>query len=151
MAVYEVLLPPIGVAGAIVRDRYVELTEQQASGLIENGTLKLLPEAAGKALLADQNGDASEQPPQPPETPPPESELDDAGSEEVQDEATGENPQKLNLNTATLADLTTLKYVGQATAKKIIAGRPYDSIDEVIEASELAEERWMEILDQVEV
>jgi len=40
----------------------------------------------------------------------------------------------LNLNTASEKELEVLKGVGPATAKKIIAGRPYNSVDELSKA-----------------
>lgn len=40
----------------------------------------------------------------------------------------------LNLNTASEKELEGLKGVGPATAKKIIAGRPYNSVDELSKA-----------------
>jgi competence protein ComEA len=40
----------------------------------------------------------------------------------------------LNLNTASEKELEALKGVGPATAKKIIAGRPYNSVDELSKA-----------------
>jgi len=41
---------------------------------------------------------------------------------------------KIDLNTASEKDLETLPGVGPATAKKIIAGRPYASVDELSKA-----------------
>jgi competence protein ComEA len=43
-------------------------------------------------------------------------------------------PQKVDLNKATEKELEALKGVGPATAKKIIAGRPYKSVDELSKA-----------------
>lgn len=39
----------------------------------------------------------------------------------------------ININTATIQQLDTLPGVGEATAKKIIAGRPYQNISQLIE------------------
>jgi competence protein ComEA len=40
----------------------------------------------------------------------------------------------VDINTATLKDLETLPGVGEATAKKIVAGRPYGTVDELAKA-----------------
>ena len=40
----------------------------------------------------------------------------------------------VNINTASMAELEAVKGVGAATAKKIIAGRPYKSLDEMSKA-----------------
>ena len=42
--------------------------------------------------------------------------------------------KKVDLNTATQKELEDVKGVGPATAKKIIAGRPYKSVDELKKA-----------------
>src|SRR5262247_4738569 len=42
--------------------------------------------------------------------------------------------KKIDINSATADELTSLNGVGEATAKKIIAGRPYASIDDLAKA-----------------
>jgi hypothetical protein len=49
-------------------------------------------------------------------------------------EAAAKAETKVDLNSATQKELETLKGVGPATAKKIIAGRPYSSVDELSKA-----------------
>src|SRR5262249_18861120 len=43
-------------------------------------------------------------------------------------------PEKVDLNRATQAQLEELPGVGQSTAKKIIAGRPYKSVEDLANA-----------------
>src|SRR5262247_4128653 len=42
--------------------------------------------------------------------------------------------KKIDINSATADELTSLNGVGEATAKKIIAGRPYASVDDLAKA-----------------
>ena len=42
------------------------------------------------------------------------------------------NQTKININQATIDELDTLSGVGQATAQKIIQGRPYQNIDDLV-------------------
>src|SRR5262245_39326667 len=42
--------------------------------------------------------------------------------------------KKIDINSASVDELTSLNSVGEATAKKIIAGRPYASIDDLAKA-----------------
>src|SRR5579872_5715133 len=47
---------------------------------------------------------------------------------------TGASSAKIDLNSASEKELDTLPGVGPATAKKIIAGRPYSSVDDLKKA-----------------
>src|SRR5262245_62220833 len=45
-----------------------------------------------------------------------------------------EETKKIDINSASADELTSLNGVGEATAKKIIAGRPYASVDDLAKA-----------------
>src|SRR5262249_12118181 len=56
-----------------------------------------------------------------------------ANKTKEKDAAKGEN-KKIDINSASADELMSLNGVGEATAKKIIAGRPYASVDELAKA-----------------
>ena len=47
-------------------------------------------------------------------------------------------PDLINLNTCTVAELTKLKGIGIATANEIINGRPYESLEPLIDDPRIA-------------
>lgn len=58
---------------------------------------------------------------------------------------------RVNVNKATLSDLVALPQIGRATAKKLIAMRPFTTLEEVERASELRPEQWAEVAPWLEV
>jgi len=55
---------------------------------------------------------------------------------------------QININTASLEELDEIVWVGPATAEKIIAGRDFDSVDELIEVSGIGEIKIKDIKEQ---
>lgn len=58
-------------------------------------------------------------------------------------------PALVSLNTASESALEKLPHIGPATADKLIAQRPYESLDDAHQAAGLSEAKWAEILPQV--
>ncbi len=57
----------------------------------------------------------------------------------------------ININTASSKELQKLSYVGPATAKKIIAGRPYRRKEDIMRVSGISEGRYQQIKDHISV
>lgn len=55
----------------------------------------------------------------------------------------------ININTATLSELDSLPGIGEATAQKIIEGRPYQTISQLIEKHILTQSVYLKIKDLV--
>ena len=56
------------------------------------------------------------------------------GATQTKEKATAKGETKIDINSASADELTSLNGVGEATAKKIIAGRPYASVDDLAKA-----------------
>ncbi|HOW72231.1 MAG TPA: helix-hairpin-helix domain-containing protein [Phycisphaerae bacterium] len=78
--------------------------------------------------------------------------LSKAAIDKIRNEVTLEaaRPHRINLNTAKAEDLQELPGVGEATAKKIVAGRPYKSVDDLAKAG-LSKASIDKIRDEVTV
>ena len=63
----------------------------------------------------------------------------------------GNSARKLNLNTASTADLAKLPGIGSSTARDIVAGRPYRSVDELMEIDGMGQGRFDRIRGQLTV
>lgn len=55
----------------------------------------------------------------------------------------------ININTGSASDLDKLPGVGPATAEKIIAGRPYSSLDEILTKKAVSSSVWQKIKDLI--
>ncbi len=59
--------------------------------------------------------------------------------------------QKININTATAAELETLPHVGPSTANAIIAARPFKSIEDLKQVNGISDARFAELRSKVMV
>jgi len=60
-------------------------------------------------------------------------------------------PNKININSASVAELDTLWGIGPVTAQKIIDGRPWSRPEELLEKKVIKKNVWESIKDQVSV
>ena len=56
---------------------------------------------------------------------------------------------RIDINTAALAELQTLKGIGQARAEAIVKGRPFKSKDELLEKKIVPQNVYSDIKDQI--
>ncbi|MBA3450361.1 MAG: ComEA family DNA-binding protein, partial [Chloroflexia bacterium] len=75
------------------------------------------------------------------------------GSVSQLDDITSESPQKINLNTATVAELDILPGIGVVTAERIVQFReengPFRSVDELIQVQGISDRTVDEFRDQI--
>lgn len=67
----------------------------------------------------------------------------------AQSQATGQIGPVLNINTATLSDLESLPGIGPVTGQKIIDGRPYSQIGELLDRKILGQSTFDKIKDKI--
>ncbi len=65
--------------------------------------------------------------------------------------STQASQSKVNINTATIDQLKTLSGVGDATAQKIIDGRPYKSIESIMDVSGIGESTFAKIKESIQI
>jgi Helix-hairpin-helix motif len=58
---------------------------------------------------------------------------------------------KVNVNTSTLQQLTKVKGIGTATAKKIVANRPYATMEDLVTKKALTQKQLIELKPQLEL
>lgn len=59
--------------------------------------------------------------------------------------------KKININTASLSELDSLSGVGSVTAQKIVAGRPYQTVEELVSKKAVGKAVFDKIKDQLVV
>lgn len=78
-----------------------------------------------------------------------------AGSEDVSNSSSGNvqgaSSKTVNINQASETELDALPGVGPVTAQKIIAGRPYQSVQELVDKKIIGQSVYSKIKDQVSV
>jgi competence protein ComEA len=59
--------------------------------------------------------------------------------------------EQVNLNSASLEALDALPGIGEVTAKKIVEGRPYMKLEELVERKIISQKVWEQIKDKVSI
>lgn len=73
-----------------------------------------------------------------------------SGGSNAQPTAAGE-AEKININTASESELDTLPGIGEVTAQKIINGRPYQTVDELLSKKIVGQSVFDRIKEQIAV
>lgn len=71
--------------------------------------------------------------------------------ETAEKEAKPEEPQKIDINSATLEELQTIKGIGPKLAQAIIDGRPYKEIQDLLKVKGIGEKTLKKFEDMIEV
>jgi DNA uptake protein ComE-like DNA-binding protein len=74
-----------------------------------------------------------------------------AAAEGVKDGWERSGKRSIDLNSASESELTDLPGITRRDARKIIAGRPYDSPHELVDKGVLSEERYSQVRDRIDV
>ncbi len=134
-------LPGVGEATAkkIIDGRPYSSVDDLAKAGVPKSTIDKIrsqvtakPAAAAKAPTKTAKATTAEKPAKTEKAPTPAPKAEK--TEKVAPAKAGAGSSPVNLNTATQKELEELPGVGEATAKKIIAGRPYSSVDGLAKA-----------------
>jgi competence protein ComEA len=74
-----------------------------------------------------------------------------APSTETSGDVAGDLGARVDLNTATLAELDTLPGVGPATAQRIVDGRPYGSIEDLMRVKGIGQATFDKLKERITV
>lgn len=77
--------------------------------------------------------------------------IDAVSSTEPKNTQTTTTIGKVNINTATMAELIALPGIGDKTAQKIISGRPYSSVDDLLKIKGMTKNKMKKFIDLITV